>query len=151
MKACVLSDSHTTRIDGLPKALREALSRADLIVHAGDFTEMAVLKGLQAIGEVRAVCGNMDSQDLRLTLPARDTFTLGGKRIGLVHGSGGREGIAERIRELFEEVDIIIYGHSHEAGVQTLRGCLMINPGPSRRSFAVLTIGEKTTAEIIEL
>lgn len=151
MKLCVLSDSHTTGLDGLPKELRAALSAADLIVHAGDFTEIAVLRGLETLGEVKAVCGNMDSLELRQTLPPRQVFTIEGKRIGLVHGSGGREGIAQRIRDLFDDMDIIIYGHSHEAAVQTVRGCLMINPGPSRRSFALLTIGENTRAEIIRI
>lgn len=151
MKLCALSDSHTAGIDGLPKELRAALSGADLIIHAGDFTEIAVLRGLQTLGKVKAVCGNMDSQELRLALPQREVFTIEGKRIGLVHGSGGREGIAERVRELFADVDIIVYGHSHEASVQTLGGCLMINPGPTRRSYAVVTIGKETKAEIVRI
>lgn len=151
MKLCVLSDSHTIGIDALPEELRAALSAADLIVHAGDFTEIALLRGLQVVGEVKAVCGNMDSLELRQTLPQRLTFTIEGKRIGLVHGSGGREGIAERVRDLFDDADIIIYGHSHESGVQTLRGSLMVNPGPARHSYAVVTIGRETKAEIIRI
>lgn len=147
----MISDTHVTALDDIPKAIANTLAGVDLIVHAGDFTEMAVLDGLRRLGEVRAVCGNMDSYALRQALPGRDVFDVGGKKIGLVHGAGERQGIAERIRNLFEDVDVIIYGHSHEPMVRTIRGSLLFNPGSARRSFGVLTIGEDVKAEIVEV
>jgi predicted phosphodiesterase len=56
-----------------------------------------VFDGLRTIGQVKAVHGNMDSIELKAYLPERDVFTVMGKKIGLIHGSGPPWGIAERI------------------------------------------------------
>ena len=60
MRLGVISDTHAKEFDELPAPVLTALAGVDLIVHAGDFTEKAVLTGLKALGEVKAVCGNMD-------------------------------------------------------------------------------------------
>jgi 3',5'-cyclic AMP phosphodiesterase CpdA len=93
MKIGVISDTHARTIEGIHKSILKALETVDLIVHAGDFTEKAVLDGLKFIGQVKAVCGNMDSHELKNMLPQTELLTLGEKRIGLVHGSGGPWGI----------------------------------------------------------
>lgn len=151
MRIGVLSDTHARTIDGIPAAVRQALAGVDIIVHAGDFTERAVLDGLRAIAEVRAVCGNMDSFELKRLLPQRELFTAGDKRVGLIHGSGGPWGIAERVRELFDGADVIIFGHSHEPCNQYLRGTLLFNPGQARSSFGLLTIDGDIKAEIVRI
>lgn len=148
MKIGIVSDTHVETIDDIPSRVREALSQVDLIVHAGDFTSQAVLDGLRELGNVQAVCGNMDSGRLRAELSPEKVFSVGGKQIGLTHGSGSRHGIAARIRKMFDDVDIIIYGHSHVADIQTIEGTLLINPGPVRESFGILTIEDDITAEI---
>jgi hypothetical protein len=110
-----------------------------------------VLDGLKALGEVKAVCGNMDSVELKRILPEKELFVVGGRKIGLVHGSGAPWGIAGRIRQLFEEADVIIFGHSHEPCHLYLQGSLMFNPGRARDSFGLLTIDDEIKAEIIRL
>ena len=95
MKIGVISDTHARLLSEVPSAIVNALATVDLIVHAGDFTEKAVLDGLTAIGQVKAVSGNMDSQELKKALPRAELFVIGKKKIGLVHGSGGPSGIAE--------------------------------------------------------
>ena len=92
----VISDTHVKKFSDIPDPILISLAEADLIVHAGDFTEMAVLEGLRTLGEVKAVCGNMDSGELRRILPQKELFIANGKRIELIHGSGGPEGIAFR-------------------------------------------------------
>jgi len=151
MRIGVISDTHVATVDELPPRLRMALSGVDLIVHAGDFTQRAVLDGLKALGEVKAVCGNMDSAELKRMLPEKELFVVGGRKIGLVHGSGAPWGIAGRIRQLFEEADVIIFGHSHEPCHLYLQGSLMFNPGRARDSFGLLTIDDEIKAEIIRL
>ena len=151
MRIGVISDTHVSTIDEIPSRVLLALAEVDLIVHAGDFTERAVLDGLKSLAEVRAVCGNMDSADLKKLLPQQDVFVAGGRRIGLVHGSGGPWGIADRIREMFEPLDIIIFGHSHVSCHQYLRGSLLFNPGRARDSFGLLTIDDEIRAEIIRV
>lgn len=151
MKIGVISDTHASTLDDLPRPILTALAGVDLIVHAGDFTERAVLEGLKKLGEVRAVRGNMDSAEIKGLLPEQDLFTIHGKRVGLVHGSGGPWGIADRIREMFSDADLIIYGHSHEAANRVIQGSLLFNPGRARDSFGLLTIDEEIKGEIVQI
>jgi len=147
----VISDTHARTLGDLPNDILIALSNVDLIVHAGDFTEKAVLDGLRTLGEVKAVSGNMDSGELRRILPRHDLFTYGGKKIGLVHGWGMPWGLAERVQETFPGADIIIFGHSHEPTNQLMGNTLLFNPGRARDSFGVITIGDTVQADIIRV
>ena len=151
MKIGVISDTHVKTFNDIPEPILIALAEVDLIVHAGDFTEMAVLDGLRNLGEVKAVFGNMDSRELKRMLPPKELFEVSRKKIGLTHGSGGPWGIAGRVREMFTDVDIIIFGHSHEPSNQFVRGSLLFNPGRARDSFGLLTIDDKIKAEILRV
>lgn len=128
-----------------------ALADVDLIVHAGDFTETAVLEGLRTLGEVKAVCGNMDSTAIKMALPRRELLVAEGKKIGIVHGSGVPWGIAGRVRGEFDDVDVIVFGHSHTSCNERIRGALMFNPGRCRDSYGLLTIADDVSAEIIRI
>ena len=150
MKIGVIADTHARTIEDIPLPIIDALEKVDLIVHAGDITERAVLEGLREIGEVKAVYGNMDSGELKRMLPDRRTLDIEGKQIGVYHGSGGPWGIAERVRPLFGEVDVIIFGHSHLSCNEYIRGTLMFNPGRARDSFGIVTIEKEIKAEIIK-
>jgi putative phosphoesterase len=149
VKIGVISDTHARSLEGIAPPILKALAGVDLIVHAGDFTERAVLEGLKSLGEVKAVCGNMDSAELKGMLPRQDVFAAGGKRVGLIHGAGAPWGIENRVRSAFHEVDIIIFGHSHQACNKYLRGSLLFNPGRARDSFGILEIGDEIRAEIV--
>jgi putative phosphoesterase len=149
MKLAVLTDTHIGSIHELPGPMLKALADVDLIVHAGDFTETAVLEGLRALREVKAVCGNMDSRTIRMALPRKEMFVAAGKKIGVIHGSGTPWGIAGRVRGEFDEVDVIIFGHSHLSCHERIRGVLMFNPGRCRDSYGLLTIAEDTRAEVV--
>ena len=145
----VISDTHARALGDIPDPVLTALAGVDLIVHAGDFTDRAVLEGLKTLGEVKAVCGNMDSAELKGMLPRQDLFVVGGKRVGLIHGSGAPWGITNRVRDAFHDADIIIFGHSHQACNRLLRGSLLFNPGRARDSFGILEIGDEIKAEIM--
>jgi len=149
MKLGIISDTHARTIDGIPVTIRNALADVDLIIHAGDFTHKAVLDGLQAIGQVKAVRGNMDSMELKRILPEKDVFEVNGRRIGLIHGSGAPLGITERVKKQFSGVDIIIFGHSHEPYNRYIQGVLLFNPGQARDSFGLLTIDDRIKAHIL--
>jgi putative phosphoesterase len=151
LRIAVISDTHVESLSHIPTPILMKLAEADLIVHAGDFTEGVVLEELQTLGEVKAVCGNMDSSELKRMLPSKELFTVNGKRIGLIHGSEGPWEIAKRIRSVFDDVDIIIYGHSHESYNKVIQGSLLFNPGPARYSYGLLTIKEGVKAEIIRV
>ena len=151
MKIGVLSDTHIHLAEEIPLEVVKAFSKVDLILHAGDFVGLQVLEGLKQLGEVKAVHGNVDSMKLRGLLPEKELLVAGGKKIGITHGWGGPEGIERRVRGLFNDVDIIIYGHSHRAKIERIGDVLFFNPGPGYKSFGILTIEEEVKGEIVRL
>jgi|YelNatPaOPRAMG01_1025707.scaffolds.fasta_scaffold09137_3 putative phosphoesterase len=151
MKIAVLSDTHVQRVEELHPEIVKALSSVDLIVHAGDFVGVGVLEGLRRMGELKAVRGNMDSLAVKEILPEKEVFVVGSKKVGLVHGWGAPLGIEERVRGLFDAVDIIIFGHSHWSKCEKIGDIFFFNPGPGFRSFGVLTIEDDVRGEIIKI
>ena len=151
MRIGVLSDTHATSFAELPDKILATLAEVDMIIHAGDFTTKSVLDGLRQLGEVRAVHGNMDSNELKQFLPQKELFVVRGKRIGITHGWGSPDGIEDRVGNLFSDADIIVHGHSHYSKNEVINGILFFNPGRARDSFGILTIGEQVNGEIIRL
>ena len=151
MKIGVISDTHAQTMEDIPWSILNALEDVDFIIHAGDFAERAVLEGFREIAEVKAVYGNMDSGELKRMLPDKRTIDVAGRQIGLFHGSGGPWGMAERVRPLFGDIDVIIFGHSHLSFNEYIRGTLMFNPGRARDSFGILTIEKEIKAEILRV
>jgi len=110
------------------------LERADLILHAGDFTAASVLHELEAYAPVDAVFGNMDEPPLQATLPERRVVEVGDTRIGLVHIAGPRVGREERLIAWFPGCDAVVYGHTHVPQLEQHRGVWILNPGsPTER------------------
>jgi putative phosphoesterase len=151
MRIGVLSDTHIHLAEEIPPAILKVFPEVDLIIHAGDFVGSEVLEGLRRLGEVKAVHGNVDSMKLKSLLPEKELFEAGNKKIGITHGWGSPEGIEHRVRELFDDVDIIIYGHSHRAKIEQIGGVLFFNPGPGWQSFGILTIDEDVKGEIMRI
>lgn len=151
MRIGVLSDTHMHSAEEISPEVIKAFTGVDLIVHAGDFVSSDVLEGLKRLGEVKAVHGNVDSMKLRGLLPDRELLVIGGKKIGITHGWGGPEGIEQRVRGLFADVDIVIYGHSHRAKIEQIGDVLFFNPGPGYQSFGIMTIDQDVKGEIIKI
>jgi putative phosphoesterase len=151
MRIAVLADTHVHMLEHLPKKIIDALSTVDLIIHAGDFTDVQVLKELKRIGELEAVQGNMDSTELKTILLVKEIVEVENKRIGITHGSGSPWGIEERVRKMFESdrIDIIVYGHSHRSQNKVINDILFFNPGKATDSFGILTIDGEAKGEII--
>lgn len=151
MRIAVLADTHVNMLEDLSKKIIDALSTVDLIVHAGDFTDVQLLKELEGLRTVKGVQGNMDSRELKVMLPAKEIVEIENKRIGITHGSGGPGGIEERVRKVFEldRIDIIVYGHSHQSQNKVIEDVLLFNPGKATDSFGILTIDGGVKGEII--
>jgi putative phosphoesterase len=151
MKIAVLADTHVNTLERLPKKIIDAISMVDLIIHAGDFTGVQLLKELKQLGEVKAVRGNMDSTELKNVLPVKEIVEIENKRIGITHGSGAPWGIEERVRTMFESdrIDVIVYGHSHQSQNKVINSILLFNPGKATDSFGILTIDGEAEGEII--
>jgi putative phosphoesterase len=151
VKIGVVSDTHATSFTQLPDQILRTLAEVDLIIHTGDFVARDVLDGLKRLGEVKAVQGNMDSEELKQILPEKELLEIEGKRIGIIHGWGSPHGIDDRVGGMFDDVDIIVYGHSHYSQNEVKRGILFFNPGRAKNSFGILTIDQEVSGEIINL
>lgn len=159
----VISDTHIPlRAKQLPAALFKALDGVDLLLHAGDLTEEAVIDELQSLASVEAVAGNMDPFPLAARLGRKKVLNLSGYRIGLIHGDLGsdRQKTPQRAYEAFsnDNVDCVVFGHTHQPYCREESGVLLFNPGSPtdrrrepRHSCGLLTIGDSLTAEIIYL
>jgi uncharacterized protein len=138
MKIGVISDTHLTAVDDrFARLVRSRFSDVDALIHAGDIVEEGVL-GFFSTFNVMAVRGNMDRGLLAETLPVKRIEDLGGKRIGIIHGSGSPGGLPARVRDEFaaDALDCIVFGHSHAPFLSTEGGVLMLNPGsPTDRRF----------------
>jgi len=161
MKIVVLSDTHIPIIAReLPGKVREQIEDCDLIIHAGDAVDMSVIDDLARYAPVKAVCGNMDSDELRRKLPEKTVFEAGGKKIGVVHGRGPDVRVLSVVRKEFRRLpDIVVFGHSHAPCNEKVDGTLFFNPGSAcdtvfakNRSFGVIDIdGDDISERIIAL
>ena len=145
----VIADTH-----GLvrPEALA-ALAGSQLILHAGDIGQPAVLAALGAVAEVVAVRGNNDRGPWARALPETELAEVGACAIYLVH-----------ILDLLDltpapHVAAVVSGHSHQPAIAWKDGVLYLNPGSAgpRRfgrpiTLARLTVkGGTLTPEIVPL
>jgi uncharacterized protein len=143
----VISDTHLPRgARRLPAECVRRIAGSDLLLHAGDFSTLEVLRELEAIGPpVMGVHGNVDSAELRELLPAERIVEAEGARIAMVHDSGPRMGRLARLRRRFgAEADAVVFGHSHlPLHEQADDGFQIFNPGSptERRRAPVHTMG----------
>jgi len=143
LKIGVISDTHLRGPDDrLLAIIRKHFHGAELILHAGDLVDLRVL---DAFGDkdVIAVCGNMDSSNVEDEIPPKRVLEIGRFRIGLIHGWGSPLDLEDRIRNEFENVDCIVYGHSHLPANHIREGILFFNPGTAcdRRHAGSNTVG----------
>ena len=143
MKIGVLSDTHLDRVTSdLQKIYERHLIDMDMILHAGDFVSPQIVEFLSR-NDFNGVCGNMDPMEVKQILPNKKVIELGPFRLGLIHGWGSSNGLEERIRTEFQDVDVIVYGHSHRAANHINDDILFFNPGAAigYTSSSVNTIG----------
>jgi uncharacterized protein len=147
-RVAVIADTHSRP---LPDACVDELRRADLILHVGDLSTVAVLDELRSYAPVEAVFGNNDEPALVRTLPETAVVQVDDVRIGLVHDGGRRAGREARLLARLPGCDAIVYGHSHLPQLERAAGVWILNPGsPTQRrraparSLIVLEIAGKT-------
>jgi len=153
----ILADSH----DCLPR-IKDAIKRLnsesiELVLHAGDYSAPFVTDYYRALkAHMIGVFGNNDAEKRQL----KDKFAAAGHevkgrfaevqagnlRIALTHGD---EDNLLRSLATCGGYDVVVHGHTHEAGV-TEEGCtLVINPGEicgyltGKSTFAILNTSER--------
>lgn len=158
MKIGVLSDTHLNRVtEELREIYDKHLADKDIILHAGDIGSIEVVDFLKR-KEFHGVHGNMDPSDVKNVLPEKMEIKIGQYNLGLIHGHRHPYGQEDRILSEFNDVDIIIYGHSHRAVNHEKEGVLFFNPGTATgfssrdfNSIGILELGDTIRGEIIEL
>lgn len=148
MRILIISDTHTDSIKKLPKIILEEAKNSDCVIHAGDIVGLGLIKELERINPiVYAVKGNMDPFYPGRELPAKRILEFDGIRLGIIHGSGSPDGLENRISYEFNDVDIIVYGHSHRPLWAKVDKLWFLNPGSAtnnrydpQNSYAILII-----------
>ena len=120
MRIGVISDTH-----GLlrPEAVR-ALQGVELIIHAGDVGDAAILAELKKISPVFAVRGNVDTEQWAKELPTTAVVQANGASFYVLHN----------LRELDLKPQAsgfaaVISGHTHQPMQERREGVLYLNPG----------------------
>lgn len=140
----LISDTHfEERLFALPLKLAQVWGPVDLILHAGDVGDLAVLDQLGQIAPTVAVHGNDEPQATQRDLPEQQLLSIHGLRLLLWHGHypdpveekakrGGAWGpkldrLAARARQA--GAAILVYGHSHVPATSPYPGVTLFNPG----------------------
>lgn len=159
MKIIVTSDTHLpTKNRKLPSELLDACKTADLIIHAGDWSAMEVYEKFLTCAKVIGVYGNVDVPEIKAFFPRYNRIDVNGFRIGIVHGHGEKKTTEKRALEAFanEDVDILIFGHSHIPMIRYFGKVMLMNPGsPTYKrnlpyySYGILEIEEQIKASLV--
>ncbi|MBY8883365.1 metallophosphoesterase [Streptomyces sp. PTM05] len=132
MRLLLMSDTHLPkRAKALPAPLLDEVARADVVVHAGDWVDVATLDLLlERSAQLVGVYGNNDGPPLRARLPEVARVELDGVRLGVVHETGPSAGREKRCAERFPDLDVLVFGHSHIPWDSVAPGGLrLLNPG----------------------
>lgn len=162
MRIGVISDTHIPeQAKDLPQNIYGAFRNTDMVIHAGDLTDLIVLDKLKTVcKDIKAVWGNMDPYDVRKKLPEKDIFKIGNYKIAVMHGYGHPNKLVELVAGIFKEEspDLIIFGHSHAALNEKKGDILYFNPGsPTDRIFApynsygIIEINDKIESKIVRI
>ncbi|GAA4553986.1 metallophosphoesterase family protein [Amycolatopsis samaneae] len=132
MRLLLIADTHLpARARALPEQVWREVDAADVVVHAGDWVDVATLDALEARSErLIAVYGNNDGPELRERLPEVARAELGGLRLAVIHETGAAKGREVRCDALFPDTDVLVFGHSHIPWDSVApSGLRLLNPG----------------------
>jgi len=134
----VISDTHGRIPSGVPNAFKGV----DLIIHAGDIGEEAILDKLSKIAPVAAVRGNMDFGKWTRRLPETEVIEIGQLVLYVLHIESRLD--SDPAKTGFKAV---ISGHTHRPDVYKKNGVMFINPG----SASYPKFGHPACAALIQI
>jgi putative phosphoesterase len=146
----LISDTHGL----LRPAAMEFLRGCDRIVHGGDIHKPGVLEVLAQMSPVIAVRGNNDKGDWADDLPETELVRFEEKLVYVIHDISRID-----IDPGTAQVDVVVFGHSHQPSIEERKGVLYINPGsagPKRFKLPVsvgelLINGDSIASRIVQL
>lgn len=159
-RIAVLSDTHFHYFNEVPASLLESLKTFDLVIHLGDFVNKDLVEYFRSFNNFYGIAGNHDPQSVKKILPKTDVIQVNGKRLGLLHGYWFPFFCQHRSLARFknENVDAILYGHTHVIRNEIANNMLFFNPGSASglwpapwKTYGVLNVGETISGEIISI
>lgn len=136
LRVAIVSDTHSF-VD--PRII-ETVRGCHRVVHAGDIGDTDVLDTLDCVEQgVVAVRGNNDTpsqwphdqREALLAIPHEATLELPGGKLVVLHGDkhfGGHD-LHGKLRGLYPDARVIVYGHSHTQVADLDHTPWVINPG----------------------
>ena len=160
-KILILSDTHSF----LDTRLKKHIRNSDIVWHAGDIGDIAIIDEINTIKPVVAVQGNIDNHTVKTEYPKNQIFKIHGKKIVITHIAGYPNRYNKHALNLIkiEQPDIFVCGHSHILKIMYDHKLnhLHINPGACGKhgfhkiqtavKLEILENGEIKNCEIIEL
>jgi putative phosphoesterase len=169
VKIGVIADTHIPDLlPSLPPRVEEVLQGLDIILHLGDICTVETLHQLEnKLTITMAVAGEMDEEETKGYLEEKKVVRFGQSSIGMIHGhqeemdSGwgawmskllfgfSQEALCKYVLDQFEDVDCVVFGHSHRPYVKMWGRVLLFNPGavaPSgglRPTLGILNVSGK--------
>lgn len=137
----VISDTHGL----LRSEVFGAFEGVDLVLHAGDVGDPAILTELEVLAPVRAVWGNVDGWEVRERVPEVVEGEAGGVPYAVIHGHQ----VADDYDELparFPGARVVVHGHSHLPTLRRSGGTVVLNPGSAgpRRAGKPVSVARMT-------
>ncbi len=155
MRLIILADTH----NNYPLAIRaiDAIGKADRIIHLGDTLVDAGFIEIALSRELIKVPGNCDAD---AALPRELLQVFDQQRFLITHGDRylvktGLGRLAQKAAK--EQVQVVLYGHTHLPAITERDGILYINPGSLKveaatPTLALVTVSQgKVAAEIIKI
>jgi putative phosphoesterase len=159
-KILLLSDTHSF----IDEQILKFVQQADEVWHAGDIGDLSVTDQIKALKPLRAVFGNIDDANARMSFPLDEKFSVENVSVWMTHIGGYPNKYNLRIKDDIQKnpPKIFISGHSHILKVQYDQklNLLHMNPGAAGKHgfHKIRTMlrfelenGEIKNLEIIEL
>ena len=158
MRLLLLADTHVPkRARDLPAIVWEEVDKADVVIHAGDWVDVALFDALEERSTRLVACwGNNDGDDLRARMPETAEVTLEGVRFTVVHETGASTGREKRMSAVYPDTDVLVFGHSHIPwDTVSHTGLRLLNPGSPtdrrRQPFCTYMTAEVRDGELREV
>tara|TARA_B100000963_G_C22421123_1_gene577683 strand:+ start:255 stop:758 length:504 start_codon:yes stop_codon:yes gene_type:complete len=160
-KIIILSDTHSF----LDTRLKKHIRNSDIVWHAGDIGDIAIIDEINTIKPIVAVHGNIDNHTVKTEYPKNQIFKIHGRKIVITHIAGYPNRYNNHALNLIkiEQPDIFVCGHSHILKIiyDHKLNHLHINPGACGKhgfhkiqtavKLEILENSEIKNCEIIEL
>ena len=165
----LISDTHIPSMgkEPPPQVIR-AFEGVDLILHAGDVYTQSCIEWLERIAPVQATTSWFSTgAEAAPRVSSPRVVEVDGYSIGMVHklemtplgddvfpgmiarGYPAGESIPAELEKGFgKPVDIVLFGYTHEAMVETHEGVLFVNPGSPTMVKQVMKLG---TVAVLDL